>query len=105
MRVLGQSSPYRPPYVDIVAVRLLGNSEECCCMGRQGKSKEHGTIQFDYFFLTQGANDEFLQLDHIYPEEFPNILEASDHIPIVLELGNEMSLSRFIDQAEMIKFF
>ena len=51
--------------------------------------REHGVIQFDYFFLTQGANDEFLKLDHIYPEEFPSVLEASDHIPIVLDLGDE----------------
>ena len=50
------------------------------------KSKEYGVIQFDYFFLTEGANDEFLQLDHIYPEEFPSILKASDHIPIVLDI-------------------
>jgi len=53
------------------------------------KSKKYGVIQFDYFFLTEGANDEFLELDHIYPEEFPNILEASDHIPVVLDLGDE----------------
>jgi len=53
------------------------------------KSKEDGAIQFDYFFLTEGANEEFLSLDHIYPEEFPNILEASDHIPIVLDLEEE----------------
>ena len=53
------------------------------------KSKEYGVIQFDYFFLTQGANDEFLRIDHIYPEEFVDILEASDHIPIVLDLGGE----------------
>jgi len=53
------------------------------------KSKGHGVIQFDYFFLTQGANDELLALDHIYPEEFSNILKASDHIPIVLGLGDE----------------
>lgn len=53
------------------------------------KSKKYGAIQFDYFFLTEGANDEFLRIDHIYPEEFPNILEGSDHIPVVLDLGNE----------------
>jgi len=53
------------------------------------KSKQYGVIQFDYFFLTEGANDEFLSLDHIYPEEFSNILNASDHIPIVLDLGDE----------------
>ena len=53
------------------------------------KSKGYAPILFDYFFLTQGANNEFLKLDHIYPEEFPNIREASDHIPIVLDLGDE----------------
>jgi len=53
------------------------------------KSKGYEPIQFDYFFLTEGANDEFLELDHIYPEEFPNVLEASDHIPIILDLRNE----------------
>jgi len=54
------------------------------------KSKGHAPIQFDYFFLTEeGANNEFLELDHIYPEEFPNIPEASDHIPVVLDLGGE----------------
>ena len=53
------------------------------------KSEGHPAILFDYFFLTEGANEEFLQLDHIYPEEFSNILEASDHIPIVLDLGDE----------------
>lgn len=53
------------------------------------KSKRYGVIQFDYFFLTEGANNEFLELDHIYPEEFSNILKASDHIPIVLDIRNE----------------
>ncbi len=53
------------------------------------KSKGHAPIQFDYFFLTQGANDEFVNLDHVYPEEFQNILRASDHIPIVLDLRDE----------------
>ena len=52
------------------------------------KSKKYGAVQFDYFFLTEGANNEFLELDHIYPEEFINILEASDHIPVVLDLGS-----------------
>jgi len=42
------------------------------------KSKKYGAIQFDYFFLTQGANDEFLRIDHVYPEEFPGILAAFD---------------------------
>ena len=53
------------------------------------KTQEYGMVQFDYFFLTQGANDEFLELDQIYPEEFPNILEASDHLPIILDLTEE----------------
>ncbi|TES86614.1 hypothetical protein E3J95_01495 [Candidatus Aerophobetes bacterium] len=53
------------------------------------KSKGYAPILFDYFFLSEGASNEFLELDHIYPEEFPNLLEASDHIPIVLDLGDE----------------
>jgi len=53
------------------------------------KSKKYGAVQFDYFFVTEGTNDEFLQLNHVYPEEFPNIIEASDHIPIVLDLSDE----------------
>ena len=53
------------------------------------KSKGRGSILFDYFFLTEDANDEFLSIDHICPEEFPNILKASDHIPIVLDIGDE----------------
>jgi len=52
-----------------------------------GKSGRHPPVLFDYFFLTEGAHNEFLDLDHIYPEEFPNILEASDHIPVILEVG------------------
>ncbi len=47
------------------------------------------TFLFDYFFLIEGAYDEFLSLDHIYPEEFSNMLEASDHIPVVLDLKEE----------------
>ena len=53
------------------------------------KSGRYPPVLFDYFFLTEGAYDEFLSLDHIYPEEFPNILEVSDHIPIVLDLDDE----------------
>jgi len=53
------------------------------------KSKQYPPVLFDYFFLVEGAYSEFLKLDHIYPEEFPNILEASDHIPVVLDLGDE----------------
>jgi len=64
---------------------------ENTCSGFQRVSKGHAPILFDYFFLTQGANDEFLRIDHIYPEEFPDILEASDHIPIVLDLAEEWS--------------
>ena len=41
------------------------------------------------FFLIEGAHNKFLSIDHIYPEEFPNILEASDHIPVVLDLDDE----------------
>ncbi|GAI09379.1 unnamed protein product, partial [marine sediment metagenome] len=36
-----------------------------------------------------GANDEFLRVDHIYPEEFTGVLKASDHVPIVLKVGTE----------------
>ena len=50
------------------------------------KSGRYPPVLFDYFFLTEGAHDEFLNLDHIYPEEFPSILEASDHIPVILEV-------------------
>jgi len=50
------------------------------------KSGKYPPVLFDYFFLTEGTYNEFLDLDHIYPEEFPNILEASDHIPVVLEV-------------------
>lgn len=51
------------------------------------KSENYSPVLFDYFFLTEGAYDEFLSLDHVYPEEFVGILEASDHIPVVLNLG------------------
>jgi len=50
------------------------------------KNGRYPLVLFDYSFLTEGAHDEFLGLDHIYPEEFPNILEASDHILVVLDL-------------------
>jgi len=53
------------------------------------KSGRYPPVLFDYFFLTEGAHNEFLSLDHIYPEEFANILEASDHIPVILEINNE----------------
>ncbi len=53
------------------------------------KTKEFGSVLFDYFFLTEGANEELIGIDHIYPEEFLNILEASDHISIALDLGDE----------------
>ena len=53
------------------------------------KSGKYPPVLFDYFFLTEGTYNEFLDLDHIYPEEFPNILEASDHIPVVLYLDDE----------------
>ena len=43
------------------------------------KSGRYPPVLFDYFFLTKGAYDEFLNLGHIYPEEFPNILKAFDH--------------------------
>jgi len=53
------------------------------------KSGRYLSVLFDYFFLTEGAYDEFLSLDHIYPEEFSNILEASDHIPLALEIKTD----------------
>lgn len=46
----------------------------------------YGLSLFDYFFIAQGAYNEFKSIDHIYPEEFVNIRDASDHIPIVLKL-------------------
>jgi len=57
------------------------------------KSGKYPPVLFDYFFLTEGTYNEFLDLDHIYPEEFPNILEVSDHIPIVLKLGRNSGVS------------
>jgi len=53
------------------------------------KSGRYPPVLFDYFFLTEGAHNEFLNIDHIYPEEYPNILEVSDHIPVVLDLDDE----------------
>jgi len=53
------------------------------------ESEGHFRTLLDRFFLTEGANNEFLNLDYIYPEELPSLLEASDHIPIVLDLRNE----------------
>ena len=53
------------------------------------KSGRYPPVLFDYFFLTEGAHNEFLSIDHIYPEESPNILEASDHVPVVLDLDDE----------------
>jgi len=50
------------------------------------KSKGYPPSLFDYFFLTEGSYHEFKAVDHIYPEEFTSILEASDHIPVVLYL-------------------
>ncbi len=53
------------------------------------KSGSHPQILFDYFFLLQGAWEEFKKIDYIYPEEFSNILKSSDHIPVVLDLKEE----------------
>lgn len=53
------------------------------------RTKEFGSVLFDYFFLTEEANKDFIGIDHIYPEEFSGILKASDHIPIVLDVGDE----------------
>ena len=52
------------------------------------KSGKYPPGLFDYFFLTEGTYNEFLDLDHIYPEEFMDI-KVSDHIPIVLDLGKD----------------
>jgi len=46
-------------------------------------------VSFENTFLTEGTNEEFVGIDHIYPEEFLGMLRASDHIPIVLDLGSE----------------
>jgi len=53
------------------------------------KNRRYPSVLFDYFFLTEGTYNEFLDLDHIYPEEFPDILKASDHITAVLDLDDE----------------
>ena len=50
------------------------------------KTDDYGAVLFDYFFLTEGASEEFVEIDHVYPEEFEGIEEASDHIPVVVEL-------------------
>ena len=50
------------------------------------RTKKFGSVLFDYFFLTEGANDDFVAIDHIYPEEFSDIPVVSDHIPIILDL-------------------
>lgn len=50
------------------------------------KTKDYGKVLFDYFFLTEGANEGFVGIDHVYPEEFEDIGEASDHIPVVVKL-------------------
>jgi len=36
--------------------------------------------------LTEGVGEEFIGIYHVYPEEFEDIDEASDHIPVVVEL-------------------
>jgi endonuclease/exonuclease/phosphatase family metal-dependent hydrolase len=53
------------------------------------KSGAHPPVLFDYFFLSKGAWEEFKKIDHIYPEEFVNIMKASDHIPVILDLKDE----------------
>ena len=53
------------------------------------KTKEYGKVLFDYFFLTEGAEEEFIGIDHVYPEEFEGIEEASDHIPVAVELDEK----------------
>ena len=53
------------------------------------KTEDYGAVLFDYFFLTEGAEEEFIEIDHVYPEEFEDIEEASDHIPVVLDLDSE----------------
>ena len=51
------------------------------------KTEEYGAVLFDYFFLTEGVEEEFIGIDHVYPEEFEDIEKASDHIPVVVELN------------------
>ena len=53
------------------------------------KTNEYEKVLFDYFFLTEGVWEELIGIDHVYPEEFEDIEKASDHIPIVLDLGHE----------------
>ncbi len=52
------------------------------------KTTDYGKVLFDYFFLTEGVGEEFIGIDHVYPEEFEDIEEASDHIPVVVELDS-----------------
>lgn len=52
------------------------------------KTEEYGAVLFDYFFLMEGTSEEFVGIDHVYPEEFEGIEEASDHIPVVVELDS-----------------
>lgn len=54
------------------------------------KTKEYGKVLFDYFFLTEEAGGEFVGIDHVYPKEFEDIGEGSDHIPVVVELENKI---------------
>ena len=43
---------------------------------------------FDYFFLTERINEELIGIDHVYPEEYESVGEASDHMSVVVELEN-----------------
>ncbi len=51
------------------------------------KTEDYGAVLFDYFFLTEGASEEFVGIDHVYPEEFEGIEAASDHLPVLLDMG------------------
>ncbi|GEM_PF-2350497 len=50
------------------------------------KSKDYPPALFDYFLLDEKTYSRFKKVDYIYPEEFPYVLEASDHLPCLLDL-------------------
>ncbi len=51
------------------------------------RTDTYGSVLFDYFFLTEGAREEFAGIDHVYPEEFEDIGEASDYLLVLLDMG------------------
>jgi endonuclease/exonuclease/phosphatase family metal-dependent hydrolase len=50
------------------------------------KSTDYPPALLDYFLLSQKTYSRFKRVDHIYPEEFSYVLEASDHLPCILDL-------------------